>query len=337
VPTPSPTPVPTAVPTPTTTPAPTPGTDAFIGPEVAGLPTSGAAWTALKAEADGSAGTPDLCNQDNRDHPGTTLAAALVYARTGDAAYKTKAISLIEAAYPTTRVGCGNAILSLGRQLSAYILAADYVGYRGAGFVSFVDTVRTRELGGHGTWSELKFTANDSSNNWGTFAQASLVVADIYLDDTAAIAQDWARFRGFLGDRSAYVFRKPNGIDPTWFCGSQATAWTPVAVCPGNPRDGAINEDVERDGAYPNVHLTYTQEGMQGLALVAEVLSRQGYDAWPLLDPVADFATRNGVWNASAVGRHLPHMFNERIATGAPTLAAGWGRGFGYTDWLFGS
>jgi hypothetical protein len=324
-------PTPTA--SPTTTPSPTPGTD-FIGPDPTG-PTSGSAWTALKAAADANPGTPDItCNQDNRQHPGTTLAAALVYARTGIESYRTKAIALIEAAYPTAR-SCGNAVLSLGRQLSAYVLAADYVGYRSPAFVSWLSDIRTRNLGGHGRWFILRGTADDSPNNWGTFAQASLVAADAYLGDEAALEKDWLRFRGFTGDRSAFTFPYPSDGDASWECVAQSQ-WTPVAICPGNPRDGAISEDAERSGAYPKISLTYVQEGMQGLGLVAEILTGEGYDAWPRLERVSDFATRQGVWNASAVGRHVPWLWNARLDAGAPTQPAGFGRGFGHTDWLYG-
>jgi hypothetical protein len=332
---PSATPSATAAPTasPTTTPPPSPTTDGFIGPEVAHLPTSGTAWNALKAAADANAGTPDItCNQDNRSHPGTTLAAALVYARTGIESYRTKAIALIEAAYPTAR-SCGNAVLSLGRQLSAYVLAADYVGYRAPAFVAWLSDIRTRNLGGHGRWFILKGTADDSPNNWGTFAQASLVAADAYLGDAAALEKDWLRFRGFTGDRSAFTFPYPSDGDASWECVAQSQ-WTPVAICPGNPRDGAISEDAERSGAYPKISLTYVQEGMQGLGLVAEILTGDGYDAWPRLQRVSGFATGQGVWNASAVGRHVPWLWNERLDAGAPTQPAAFGRGFGFTDWL---
>jgi hypothetical protein len=74
---------------------------------------------------------------------------------------------------------------------------------------------------------------------------------------------------------------------------------------------------------------------MQGLALSAEILSRSGYNAWPRLAPVTDFASRWGVWNASSVGQHLPWLFNRRLLAGAPLKAAGDGRVFGYTDWMY--
>jgi len=63
-------------------------------------------------------GTPDLCDQ-NDDHHLRTLAAAIVYARTGAAADGTEARAGVMAAIGTQRVGCDNATLALGRQLAA--------------------------------------------------------------------------------------------------------------------------------------------------------------------------------------------------------------------------
>ncbi len=336
------TPRPTATATPT--PAPTAAPAAPAAPAgdyllisrstLVSLPTSGTAWSALKNVADGSIGSPDLCYQDNK-HAVRTLGVALVYARTGDSTYRTKARNAIMAAMDTIRVGCDNAILSLGRQLGAYVLAADFIDLAGTDdqtFRTWLSAIRTRDLGGHSRWSSLKGTADDSSNNWGAFAQASLVAADAYLGDTTALARDWARFRGFLGDTAAYRYAAPNSIDTSWSCGG---TWAPVQRCAGDVRDGAIVEDAWRSGTYPSISRTYVQESMQGLALSAELLSRSGYDAWPRLAPVADFANRWGVWNTSSVGQHLPWMFNRRLHTSAPLTAAGDGRLFGYTDWMY--
>ena len=84
--------------------------------ELLGRPMSGTAWTGLKAVADQALPAPDLCNQDAQHHL-RTFAAALVYARTGIASYGTKARAGVMAAIKTQRVGCGNAVLALGRQL----------------------------------------------------------------------------------------------------------------------------------------------------------------------------------------------------------------------------
>lgn len=96
--------------------------------ELMALPTSGAAWNTVKASADASA-TPDICNQDNKADV-NALAAGIVYARTGDTAYRTKAISLINAAMASQTDGCGNAVLAMGRQLGGYVMAADFAEYR---------------------------------------------------------------------------------------------------------------------------------------------------------------------------------------------------------------
>ncbi|HZI98694.1 MAG TPA: hypothetical protein VFD41_14330, partial [Actinomycetales bacterium] len=57
------------------------------GAVLAGLPASGQAWDAVVAAAAGDLGEPDLADQHNVN-AGRTFAAALVYARTGDQAYR---------------------------------------------------------------------------------------------------------------------------------------------------------------------------------------------------------------------------------------------------------
>ncbi len=60
--------------------------------ELLSRPVSGTAWSNLKSVAAGSLGTANLCDQ-NEDHHLRTLAAALVYARTGEASFGSKARS----------------------------------------------------------------------------------------------------------------------------------------------------------------------------------------------------------------------------------------------------
>jgi hypothetical protein len=114
-------------------------------------PTSGSAWSSLKSVADGSLGGANLCDQDE-DHHLRTMAAALVYARTGSSSYKTKATSGIMTAIKTQTVGCGNAVLALARQLPAYVFAADFIGLSGTNettFRSWLSVIRTKVIGGH--------------------------------------------------------------------------------------------------------------------------------------------------------------------------------------------
>ena len=150
------------------------------------LPTSGPAWDALVVWADEDPGRPDLTDQDAR-HGVRILASALVYARTGDPVaingyigkgptYREKARAGILSAIGTEREGANNSILALGRQLGAYVLAADFIGLDGADddrFRSWLSDIRTRDLAGHGRWRSLIQTHEDAPNNWGSFTGAS--------------------------------------------------------------------------------------------------------------------------------------------------------------------
>jgi hypothetical protein len=313
-----------------------------------GLPTSGGAWTALREVADGPLGTPDLCNQDSK-HAVRTFGTALVYARTGIAAYRTKARDAVMTAIDTARVGCDNAILSLGRQLGAYVLAADLVGLDGADdatFRSWLSAIRTRDLGGHGRWRTLTGTHEDSANNWGTFAGASRIAASLYLEDVEDLARAALVFRGFAGDRGSWsAWGDVSGEAESWACDPQR--FVPLnAPCEraGINVDGAIGEDVGRGGdlTWPpgRSGLSYQTEALQGLILQAELLDRASLDAWAWEDSAlrraAGFMTRADAWNRWPPGRHVPWLLNARYDLGIPTEPAGEGRVFGFTDWLYG-
>ena len=156
------------------------------------LPTSGTAWNTIKSKADASV-SPDLCYQGNNADI-NALAAGIVYARTGDTAYRTKVINLINAMKATQKDGCHNAVLAMGRQLGGYVMAADFAGYRDASFTNWLNGIIDRNIGGHGRWFNLRFTAYDSASNWGIHALASTTTADIYLNRTTDIEKDWQVF-----------------------------------------------------------------------------------------------------------------------------------------------
>ncbi|HEV8699390.1 MAG TPA: hypothetical protein VGQ89_16990 [Candidatus Limnocylindrales bacterium] len=310
--------------------------------ELAVLPTSGTAWTYLKSVADGDLGLPNLTDQDNK-HDVKTLAVALVANRLDSDAYRTKARLAILGAMGTEVVGADNSILALGRQLGAYVLAADLIGLSGpddATFRTWLAGIRTRELGGHGRYRTLKGTCEDSPHNWGTFACASLIAANRYLGDDAAVARSWAVFRGLTGDRSAYAGFENLATD-IWAC--PGLSFTPAnSGCPTDAvRFGAFVKDVTRGSDPPTADgdgLSYTQEILQGVALQAELLERAGYPgAWERLRPAFDWARRNGALNLSSVGYHVTWWANERFGWSLATRPAAMGRVFGYTDWLYGS
>src|SRR4029453_11386639 len=120
----------------------------------------------LKAAADGSLGMPNISDQDS-DHDINTLAVALVYARTGNAAYRAKAGNAIMSAIGTE---AGGRTLALGRNLVSYIIAADLIdlkSYNAANdqrFRARLSAVRNANLDG----KTLISTHEERPNNWGT-------------------------------------------------------------------------------------------------------------------------------------------------------------------------
>ncbi|MDH5243733.1 MAG: alginate lyase family protein [Chloroflexota bacterium] len=322
--------------------------------ELLALPTSGPAWDAIVTVADAPIGRPDLADQDER-HGVRGLASALVYARTGSTVYRERAREAVMRAIGTEQLAADNSILALGRQLGSYVLAADLIRLSGPDderFRAWLSDIRTRELGGHGRWTSLTGTHEDAPNNWGAFAGASRIAASLYLDDGEDVARAAQVLRGFLGDRRAWHAFQPVGDGRDWAC--QADSYTPVnPACErdGIDLDGAIVRDISRGGSlrWPpgDDGIRYTLESLQGLVLQAELLWRNGYDdPWHWSDDAIRRATRiitesgqsgGDSWNRSSVTLHLPWILNARYGLDLPAEAAGVGRIFGYTDWLYGS
>lgn len=325
--------------------------------ELLSLPMSGTAWTGLKTVADASLGTPNLCDQDSKHHL-RTLAAALVYARTGIASYGQKARDGVMAALPTQVVGCNNATLALGRQLAAYVLAANFAGLSGAQdttFRTWLSAIRTKIVGGHSVWNSIRTTHQLAPGNWGAHAGSARIAADIYLGDTADLAAAAKVTRGFLGDRTAYAgfTQKLDSDDLSWTCTGSAATYTPedpACTKSGINLDGAIATDISRGGAlrWPPADpgIPYQLESIQGAGLQVELLYRNGYsDAWTwsnsALKRAAAVVTRSGAsggtgWNLTTASRQMPWLLNKRYGTSIPTRTAGMGRSIGFTDWLYG-
>ncbi|SFK92227.1 alginate lyase family protein [Geodermatophilus ruber] len=310
--------------------------------ELARRPTSGSAWTAVTAAAADRSGSVDLADQDST-HAARTLAAALVYARTGDAGHRDHVVSVLRQ-LPGSSLS-GARVLSVSRQLAGYVLAADLVGYRDPAFLTYVGGLRTRDIGGHGRWTTIAGTSEDSANNWGTWAMATRVAVSAYLGDTADLARAAAVFRGFTGERASYAgFRPTSDFDPGWACGG-GEAWVPINPASCGARGGALVEDISRSaGSAPAVDstgLTYSWEALGGATLSARLLERAGYrDVWAWGDRAllraAEFLRANGGYPAPfRVNQYIPHEINAAygVALG-PVGPAGHGRQFGFTDWL---
>jgi hypothetical protein len=318
-------------------------------------PTSGTAWSALKSVASSSLGTPNLCDQDE-DHHLRTMAAALVYARTGSSGYKTKATSGIMAAIKTQSVGCGNAVLALARQLPAYVFAADFIDLSGTNettFRSWLSAIRTKVIGGHSVWNSLENTQRRSANNWGAHAGAARIAASLYLGDTADVSQAARIAQGFLGDRTKYTSFSENlsSADLSWACGTAST-YTPVnKACTksGINVSGGIVADISRAGGltWPpgDLGISYQVESIAAMGIQLELLYRNGYgSAWSwsssALKRAAQLVQRSASsggdgWNVSNASSQIPWLLNLRYGKFLPTRSVAMGRGIGFANWLW--
>ncbi len=314
--------------------------------DLAGLPMSGPAWQQLKAAADGDLGTAEIADQ-NSNHDVRTLAVALVYARTGDSAYRAKAADAIFSAIDTEK---GDRTLALGRNLVSYILAADLIDFRSfdpgreAQFRNWLSGVRYEELAGR----TLISTHEDRPNNWGAHAGAARIAADLYLGDRADLERAVAVFKGWLGDRAAYA-KFTYDKDRSW----HADPANPLGVNPpgatrdGHRLDGAIPDDMQRGGKFrwPPKRTNYPWGSMEGAVVQAMLLARAGYDSWSWSDKALLRATQfldeldreAGGWWAEGDDEWMPWIVNNaygaNFRVGLPALP---GKNLGWTDWVYG-
>ena len=313
--------------------------------ELSVLPMSGPAWDRLKAAADGDLGTPNISAQ-NGTHDVLTLAVALVYGRTGTESYRAKAADAIMSAIGTEDRGLAS---NLGRNLISYVIAADLIDFasfdagREAEFRNWLSAVRFSAFSDGSIVSEDR----NRANNHGRLAGASRLVASLYLRDSADLDEAISVFRGSLGDESSYDgFSWRN--DLSW----QADPANPVGVNPvgstkdGFSIDGALPEEMRRgcEFAMPPCPTNYPWENLSATLLVAEILDRQGYDAWGWEDQAllraADFLyeldVAYGGWWAEGDDTWQPWLINHAYGTSYPTEPAiRMGKTFAWSDWLW--
>jgi hypothetical protein len=330
--------------------------DFLLSVDLSTRPVSGAAWTAMNSAARSTWPAPLLRGTSagqNNTHGAYVLAGALVAVRSGDSALATKAQNAIMAAIATQQDNVDNNVLSLGRQLANYVLAASAMDYRPSDLTTFLSQIRTRVVGGHITWDRLSVvpasaqtggTIGESSNNWGILSLASVTAIDAFLGDDAGLARDLKLFRGWCGDRTAsgHVFPTPSydSTKGTWIAPGYAGLWTPIQNAPGDPRDGAPTEDAWRSGTYPTISNTYVMDAIGGLALTAELLLPYYPTAYShLLDTIAFTKRFPSVWSTAGGrgGQALAYLINKRMASGVPTTNTtsriAWTHA--WLDWLF--
>lgn len=303
--------------------------------EVMALPMSGPAWSQLEREANRPAGTLNLADQNA---PGNVrvMAKALVYARTGEEVYRQEVIEACERVMGTER---GGRTLALGRNLIAYVIAADLVELPfdlATRFRAWLRSVRHEKLDG----MTLVETHEVRPNNWGTHAGASRAAIAAYLDDRAELARVAQVFRGWLGDRSAYAGFEFG--DLSW----QADPRQPVGINPKGAKrgpfsiDGVLPDDQRRAGgfAYPFPRENYVYGALAGALAQAVILHRAGYDVWNWQDKALlrafNWLHEQARFPAEGDDTWEPHVINYYYGTSFPApMPARPGKNVGWTDW----
>ena len=330
--------------------------------ELMSLPTSGASWEKIATAAYGSWGAADLQYPTNK-HAIYTLAGALVSTRNGDVALRSKVRDAILAAKrsldESTEWQSEDGVLSAGRQIGAYVIAADlinlpsYDAVADNEFRSWLGPIRTTEIGTHSRWKNLRYTCENATGNWNTFACASRIAASIYLGDTADVQRSSLIIRALLGERSAYpadapgkngYFEHTAGYQPSWACND--ASWTgdnPSCLKSEVNVDGVLVEDASRGGGCCVLQgdgVMYSWEALQGLFVSVELLYRTGSYGNPYtwsnnaLKRTLDFMQRSG-WAVTPPATYVPWLANARYGTCFPMSTGGNGRIMSWGDWLY--
>ena len=332
-------------------------------------PTSGAGWNFLKTQADSAWGTPDLLALNSTTQT-KVLAAALVYARTGDVAYRDKVIAAVTKA-PGTELKWGTTkpvVLPFARNVFGYVVAADLVDMPlntvtadGRTWEQFLRGAREQVFPGNTRWPNLEITSGDSASNWNAYALSSHLAISLVLDDEAAVARDITIYRRFLGDTTSPwpAFRPTAGY--AWagniFTGSYpGRTWdmTPTLqrginpAVPGDPRSGAIILDALRHTSAPSTRCcrmdlagrAYTEESLDALLAINMMLRAQGTDFTNFEDQALrrayEFLLRNGGPSGYSTHRYLALAINKTYGTAYSTAAGdSVGRHLGFGGWLF--
>jgi len=346
---------------------------------LASLPTSGTAYTSMKKTADTAMATMSLTTPTSKSpwlpnygdsstgvgKGAATLAAALVYARTGDARYRDFVIRVnrfvigSEDSASTNGTSDADKVLATMRQISGYVLAADLVrmdpnvtgsrsGYTSTAWKTWLGALRTKSIGS-GNCSSI-FNCNMKATNWGAWASASRTAIDVYLDDTADLAVVVGRLKLYLGESTTPApWKKSGSFDSSWVCmptGSVQFTAVNGSSC-GSGKDGIIVEDASRSAApfpaWGKAGIDYSFHAYGAQLVAALLLDRKGYDVWNwgdrALKRIMDRLDRLGVatGNGRVTATHVSWIPRHFYNTSYPTVPARPSDTLGYTDWLYGA
>ena len=286
--------------TPTITPTPTiiPGNQTqgiWISPgEIKLRPTSGPEWNAMYTIAQNATSTgADISNQDS-NHDIDTLAMALVCVRQDNPAMCAKAKSAVVNAIDTEN---GGRWLAVGRNLGAYIIAADLLNLRsdstptsdGSKVNAWLTRFNTKTLQSNNN-ANLQHTFRQSAWNSASNASAqegfAYATLSVYLKNQEGLTWSWNAFRRYAGDRTSSHTMTSNDtswqFQPNDIVGIQDA----TATKDGCRLDGALANDMARGGSYscqPG-YTSYPWVGLEGAVPATLVLYRAGYPAFSLMN-----------------------------------------------------
>ena len=326
--------------------------------------TSGRDWEELLSDARRPHGPANIADQDSR-HDVFTLAAALVCVRIGE--YCEKAEQGIVDAMGTESAARW---LAVGRNLGAYVIAADLLdlreggagGTRGASVERWLQSFMTKTLPDNNTGVPRQLIPFETGAN--ASAQEGFVYTALaaYLGDERALGRAWDAFRTFVCDPAA---PDREGID---LSRPVADGWAHDALrpCAINPAgsakviatgaagvsaralrlDGAIIADMRRGGVFGlrPTFTAYPWVGLEGVVPAAVILERAGYPAFEVADRALLRAheylwylrtmTGDERWFDGSRAREIVHLVNVVYGVSFPiTQTIGAGRTVGYTGW----
>jgi hypothetical protein len=325
----------------------------------------GPAWDALVADARRDPGRPNVADQDSA-HDVRTLAAALVCARTRNTELCAKARAGVVGAIGTER---GGRWLAVGRNMTAYVIAADLLGLRadrdpasaGSRVEAWIRGLLTERLAENNTGTPVTLAPFSSGSNASAQEGAAYAAVAAYLRDRAALQRAWEAFRTYVCAPSARDLEHIDlhrGVEADWaFDDRHPCAINPVGATKAVPAgrhgggavyrvDGAIINDMARGGDYqwPPGMTDYPWVGLEGLVPAAVILYRAGYPAFTVAHRAVlramDYlwylstATKRSKWFKEKRDNEIVQLVNvvygARFPVRRPT---GGGRTIGYTDW----
>jgi len=302
--------------------------------------------------AQASPGTAAVANQDSK-HDTATLAMALAAVRTGRSDLRQKAVNALLDAIGTEE---GARWLAIGRNLGAYVIAADLLDMHadgnpsspGSRIEAWLARFFTRTLRHNNSDRQIHFRDSAWSSGSNASAQEGFAYSALaaYLNRRDELDWSWTAFRRYAGDRSSP--HKVSANDTSWqyIPSDPVGIQDPGAMKNGCRLDGAIANDMSRGGSFsckPGF-TQYPWVGLEGAVPAAIILQRAGYPALDIvseaLKRAADYlwhvreVTSNPSWFDGERSNEIVWLINMAYGLDYPFKGpAGNGRTVGWTDW----